>query len=206
MVQDGTPDEFELFVRKISKETRDHIRFEFSLFKEAAFPAAKQDALDYMSICLIEDEFRKQEDLCGAAIETAIRSFQKSIAELAKRYDRAFFAYYRMTLCTIESFSIAQAGHAHTYREFGMDANLLAESEHEAIALSKKYENRAFAIKKIFHKTMRSIDQDRIAAEQSINSSIKKFLEVELPQSHKRVDAIINQNHLQRVAALHRMN
>lgn len=204
---------FEDFAKQTADETRAMIRTLFAIFKENAFPLAKQDALDYQTVCMIEDEFRKQETACDNLLNQAFKEFCDCNAKWLERFKNLTSGYARIAVNIAESFVLATRGHFLTYYSIHpskipphlADA-FMQEAEREHFLLMQRQEQRGERISRVSRKVSDTLKRYKTDFENAFSAAIRNLIEVEIPASEKRIEAIINQNYLQRMGGLHGMN
>ncbi len=213
MSQPSNDFNFEDFAKQTANETKEMIRALFVLFKESAFPLTKQDALDYQTICMIEDEFRNQETACDNLLNQAFKEFHDSNSAWLERFNNLTTGYTRMGVNIAESFVIASRGHFFTYyilHPSKMPPHLadaiMQEAHLQHFLLMQKQEQRSERISRVLRKVSDTLKCQKTNFENAFSEAIRNLIEVEIPASQKRVGAIINQNYLQRVGGIHGMN
>lgn len=213
MNQSSNDFNFEDFAKQTANETREMIRTLFALFKESAFPLAKQDALDYQTVCMIEDEFRKQETACDTLLNKAFKEFCNSNALWLERFKNLTAGYSRIAVTIAESFIIVSRGHFFTYYSIHpskipphlADA-FMQEADQQHFLLMQKQEQRSERISRVSRRVTDTLKRYKTDYENAFSEAIRNLIEVEIPASQKRIEAIINQNYLQRMGGLHGMN
>jgi len=213
MSQSSNDFNFEDFAKQTANETKEMIRTLFALFKESAFPLAKQDALDYQTVCMIEDEFRKQETACDNLLNQAFKEFCDNNARWLERFKNLTSGYSRIAVTIAESFVIVNRGHFFTYYKLHpsqipphlVDA-FMQEADREHMLLMQKQDKRGERISRVSRKVSDTLKRYKTDFENAFSAAIRNLIEVEIPASQKRIEAIINQNYLQRMGGLHGMN
>lgn len=213
MSQPSNDFNFEDFAKQTANETKEMIRTLFALFKESAFPLAKQDALDYQTVCMIEDEFRKQETACDNLLNQAFKEFCDSNAKWLERFKNLTNGYSRIAVTIAESFIIVSRGHFFTYYKLHpsqipphLADVFMQEAEREHFLLMQRQEQRGERISRVSRKVSDTLKRYKTEFENAFSAAIRNLIEVEIPASQKRIEAIINQNYLQRMGGLHGMN
>jgi hypothetical protein len=150
--------------------------------------------------------------VCIGVVDKSFTEFCEDSAKWLERYKHALNAYTRMACVISEGFIIEMHGHHFTYFS---DLNKIPahiadkffqEADMRHNEFLQKQENRAEKLSTVFRKVNDKLRNDRTELENKFSKAIEDLTEVELPASHKRVEAIINQNYLQRVGAIHGMN
>ncbi len=204
---------FEDFAKQTANKTKEMIRTLFILFKETSFPLAKQDALDYQTVCMIEDEFRNQEAACENLLNNAFKEFNDSNTKWFERFKNLTAGYTRIALNIAESFVVASRGHFFTYYSIHpsqipphLADVFMQEAELQHFLLIQKQNQRSDRISRVSKKVSSALKCYRIDFENAFSAAIRNLIEVEIPASQKRIEVLINQNYLQRMGGLHGMN
>jgi hypothetical protein len=204
---------FDDLAKQMTDETKEMIRTLFNIFKESAFPLAKQDALDYQTVCMIEDEFRNQEIACTDLLTESFKQFCDSNEQWLRRFNRFIDGYSRIAVTRAESFLIAVRGHFFTYYKLHPSEipSYLTEAffnmaVEEHLAVMFKQEQASERLSNVAKKFSDSLKKEKAEFENLYSAAIRELIEIEVPASHKRIEAIINQNYLQRMGGLHGMN
>jgi hypothetical protein len=82
----------------------------------------------------------------------------------------------------------------------------MQESEREHFWLMHRHEQRSERLFRVSKKVSDALKKYRNDFENKFSEAIRNLIEVEIPASEKRIEAIINQNYLQRMGGLHGMN
>ncbi len=203
-------DNFQKFAQQTLEDTKQLLREMFIAFRDTAFPEAKRTNLDYDTVCLIEEEFRTQEEVCTNLLTTSFNLFDESNKNWLTRYDWALKAYTKMAVVTMDAFMTERRGHDFTYSWDNTSACLFEKMLHEAHVHHDVYlqrqEARVQTLFAVFDKTITKLLLDRTEIEGNFQKAINKVIDVDIPASHKRIEVIINQHYLQQVGAIHRVN
>jgi hypothetical protein len=184
----------------------------FELFKATAFPQAKLDALDYSTVCRIEDEFRKQERMAEEMIDNAFGIFLDEMEQWKKRFEWMLNAYSRMVIHVMDSFIVATRGHDLTYWRHHdrlpapLVIKLMEEGENAHEKMLLKRESSALRLRSVFAKRAKKVREEMLVIESEYEAKIKQFIEVDFPASNKKVETFILQNYLQRLGGEHGLN
>jgi len=212
MDENQTPPDLAGFAKQLVDETRKQIRDQFELFKATAFPDAKQDALDYESVCLIHGEFRKQEDSCVAVLEGIFSTFSRDYDGWLERFKHAANAYTRIGGGIADSYITGIRGLAFTYDVHpsciptrAMES-WIQESEAKRAEFLRRHESTTRRFTSVFARVNADLKKRCSSIEQSFHCAMRELVEITLPASHRNVEAIIRQNTLQRQGADHHLN
>jgi hypothetical protein len=197
-------------VDQILEDTKNLLRQQFAAFRDAAFPEAKSNNLDYETVCLIENEFQAQEKICIDSVKDHFDIWQESNQKWLTRYQHALHTYTRMAVLIADSFLTEIRGHHFTYNPSSIPTYLFEkvfeEGRKEHDAFLSKQKMRSERLSRVFDKVMSKIFGEKENSEAIFKKALDKIIDVDMPASHKRVEAIINQNYLQKVGALHGEN
>ncbi len=203
-------DNFQKFAQQTLEDTKQLLREMFIAFRDTAFPEAKRTNLDYDTVCLIEEEFRTQEEICTNLLTTSFNLFDESNKNWLTRYDWALKAYTKMAVVTMDAFMTELRGHDFTYPWNNIPAYLFEKMLYEAHVHHDVYlqrqEVRVQTLSAVFDKTITKLLLERTDIEGGFRKAIDTVIDVDLPASHKRIEAIITQHYLQSVADIHQAN
>ena len=197
-------------VDQILEDTKNLLRQQFTAFRDTAFPEAKRNNLDYETVCLIENEFQAQEKMCVDSVKDQFDIWQESNQKWLARYQYAIHAYTCIAVSTADSFLTELRGHHFTYSPSSIPTYLFEKvfkegvREHDVFLCKQKM--RSERLSRVFDKVMSKIFGEKESSETIFRQALDKIIEVDMPASHKRVEAIINQNYLQKVDAIHGEN
>jgi hypothetical protein len=199
---------FEISAKQTITETTAMIQTLLVNFKKTVFPLAKQEALDSQTVCIIEDEFVRQEVLYDKVLNQALKEFcdnKKGILERLKNL-RNNYAHCAVTIA--ESFLIATRGLFFTYYNVDLSTmsprvahSLFQKATLEYTLLQQKQGYRDKQISRVSKKVFEKIKQDEEAFEHRFSMAIKNVIEIDVPAFKKRMETTINQNYLQHTSS-----
>ena len=204
-------DSFREFASEAIEKIEMNFRSSFELYKKTAFPKDQLDALDYETICLIEDEFRKQEKICKEVLDKAINTFCEDSEKWLLKF-KQILQLKTKTFCIMHDiFLIELKGYSFTYFAKDIPDHFFtkkiiqeAEAAHTRLFERKKirWERVNLSMEKLTEKLLKNHKEKETA----FHKAVANLIDEDIPSSIQKVRVIINQNFLQRAGSIHGMN